>query len=187
MRKAHMQRWRGKRPFSSCWQLFHSGNKTLCSIRRRCSGIAASECNGDICRAHYWHGVAGMIVGVKMKKWEKKGEDGRGRRLRLRRRTVWGSRGVSGEMLIGLWGAEPQQINSSERITARADIRPPPSSNTHSHLTTHKGRGGGEGVRGSDWRTMCDCDLVCEYAWKASKERFNPRKHEVREPGSDAE
>lgn len=43
-------------------------------------------------------------------------------------------------MLIGLQGAEPQQINSSERIMARADITPPPLSNTLSHLTTHKRR-----------------------------------------------
>lgn len=34
-------------------------------------------------------------------------------------------------MLIGLWGAEPQQINSSEWIVAWADIRPPPPFQTH--------------------------------------------------------
>ena len=61
---------------------------------------------------------------------------------------VYGGAGVQYElvgelaagMLIGLQGAEPQQINSSEQIMARADIRPPPLSNTLSHLTTHKGR-----------------------------------------------
>lgn len=60
-------------------------------------------------------------------------------------------------MLIGLWGAEPRQINSTVRIMAWADIRPPSPtlSNTHYHLTTlTKARGGGEGegdrVRGSE-------------------------------------
>jgi hypothetical protein len=33
--------------------------------------------------------------------------------------------GVSDRMLIGLLGAEPEQINSSERIMARSDIKPP--------------------------------------------------------------
>lgn len=33
--------------------------------------------------------------------------------------------GVGGGMPIGLWGAEPQYINSSERITVQADIGPP--------------------------------------------------------------
>lgn len=47
-------------------------------------------------------------------------------------------------MLIGLWGSEPQQINFSERIMAQADIKHPPTPNTHFHLTTHKGRGEGE-------------------------------------------
>lgn len=77
-----------------------------------------------------------------------------------------GVEGVSGGMLIGLWGAEPRQINSTEQIMAWADIRPPSPtlSNTHSHLTVHKARGGGEGerdrVRGSERRTMCDYDCV---------------------------
>lgn len=95
--------------------------------------MAASEHNSDICKAHYWNGVAGMTVGVETGKRERTDVYG------CTTVQYEGSWGVGGRMLIGLWGAEPQQINSSERITARADIKPPPPSNTHFHLTTHKG------------------------------------------------
>lgn len=64
-------------------------------------------------------------------------------------------------MLIGLLGAEPQQINSSEQIMTWADIRPPP---TPLPLQTHilillRWIGCGEGERESEWRSMCDYDM----------------------------
>lgn len=76
---------------------------------------------------------------------------------------------------------------------ARADIRPPPPSNTHSHLTTHKGRGGGEeereGVRENMWRTICDYDCVCVWVGlcvkKIQRESYQS-KDKVWKPGSDA-
>lgn len=91
-----------------------------------CSRIAVTERNSDICKARNWHAeVSGMR-----------------RRQRKRETTeeaVYGCAaiqyegvgGVGGGMLIGLWGAEPRQINSVERIVARADIRPPPHPRQH--------------------------------------------------------
>lgn len=88
-----------------------------------------------------------------------------------------GSGGVSGGMLIGLWGAEPQQINSSERIMAWADIRTPLPPHllpllllcTPTHILillltrreeVVKERGKERG-KGGERRTVCDYDCEC--------------------------
>lgn len=82
------------------------------------------ECNTDVSRAHYWHAGWPERLWVEMRKWERKGRTAEQTFTAVPPYSM--SWGVSHGMLIGLWGAEPQQINSLERIMAWADIRHPP-------------------------------------------------------------
>lgn len=71
-------------------------------------------------------------------------------------------------MLIGLKGAEPQQINSTERIMALADIMPPAPtlcSNTRSHLTVGKGEE-------EEQKKVCNSEFV----WHGTREGVKWRK-----------
>lgn len=73
-------------------------------------------------------------------------------------------------MLISLWGAEPKQINSSERIMAQADIKPlpfTPLKHTFSSHYSHKGRQGGEGMKGSGGRSVI---MSMWGVWQRSKQ-----------------
>lgn len=101
--------------------------------------------------------VSGITLRVEMRRWQRKRKTAEADVYGCAAVQYEPAGGVSGGMLIGLLGAEPRQINSTERIMAWADIRPPSPTltNTHSHLTAHKARGVGWRERGTIWDYAC--------------------------------
>lgn len=75
-------------------------------------------------------------------------------------------------MLIGLWSAEPQQIKSSERIMAWADIKPLPHPQTR---TSSQEERGVVKERGKHWEEVSRGQdvimTVFVYVWQGSKRR----------------
>lgn len=158
----HTQRWKRKRPF------LPADNYSILARHFARSNRAAPGKLWVSVTVIFVELIIGMQGGwneshSRNEEVQKKGEDGRGRRLRCHR-TVWRSWGVSGGMLIGLWALSRSKSTprsgSWPGLTLDPHPTPPHPPNTHSHLTTHKARPGGEGERGSERRTMCDYDCV---------------------------
>lgn len=194
----HTQRWKGKRPF------LPADNYSILARHFARSNRAAPGKLWVSVTVIFVELIIGMQGGwnesqSRNEEVRKKEEDGRGRRLRCRR-TVWGSWGVSGGMLIGLWGAEPQQINSSEWIMARADIRPPPHptsspqhtfSSYYSQGKTWWWRRAGKWAEDNVWLWLCERVCVTEFqresvqreesqAWMQKKRSNTNKKRQSR-------
>lgn len=194
----HTQRWKGKRPF------LPADNYSILARHFARSNRAAPGKLWVSVTVIFVELIIGMQGGwnesqSRNEEVQKKEEDGRGRRLRCRR-TVWGSWGVSGGMLIGLWGAEPQQINSSEWIMARADIRPPPHptsspqhtfSSYYSQGKTWWWRRAGKWAEDNVWLWLCERVCVTEFqresvqreesqAWMQKKRSNTNKKRQSR-------